>query len=130
MTQSVDEAITQAALQTGVDRNALERLVYKESRGNINVGWDPQHYTQGVAQVSETVWDEYSTVPWSEAGDADQYKENIEVAAMYLKSQYNNFETWTLALESYNAGPSVVNQVLSGQRQFSPITQNYVAGFN
>lgn len=117
-------------MQLGVDRNALERLVYNESGGNINVGWDPGHYSQGVAQVSKAVWDEYSHVPWSQAGNPDDYQENITVAAMYLRDQDRRFGSWQLALAAYNEGPGTLDQVLSGRRSLSPVTQNYIAGFS
>lgn len=128
MSLSVEETITNVSMQVGVPRNTLERLIYNESRGNMNVGWDSAHYSQGIAQVSQPVWNRYANVPWRDAGNPDNYQENIMVAAMYLKDQYNTFHSWPLAMAAYNQGPNAVKQVLAGRRTMSPITQRYISG--
>lgn len=114
----------------GVDRNALERLVWNESRGNINVGMDKSNYSAGVAQISRKVWQSYSNLPYSDAAKPQYYKQNINIAAEYLKANYQRFGSWKLALAAYNEGPTTLSKVLAGKRGLSPITQKYIAGIN
>lgn len=118
------------ASQVGVDRNVLERLVYNESRGNPAIGWNKggKHYSAGIAQVSAGVWRTYSRQPYAEALDPKYFEENLTVAAQYLKHNYQLYGTWRLALAAYNEGETVMNKVLAGKRQLSPITQRYIAG--
>lgn len=93
------------------------------------MGWDSSHYSQGIAQVSEPVWEKYTIVPWNLASDPNYYEENINVAAEYLKSLYNMFGSWKLALEAYNEGPGNMLKILKGEKELSPITKAYVSGF-
>lgn len=125
----VEATITKIALIDGVDHDALERIIYNESRGNINVGWDSAHYTQGIAQVSAAVWEKYTNIPWNLASDPSYYEENINVAAEYLKSLYNRFGSWKIALAAYNEGPGNMVRILRGEKELSPITQSYISGF-
>ena len=123
-------AITQIATTVGVDRNILARVVWNESRGNINVGMDHSNYSAGVAQISRTVLKSYSNLPFSDAGKSQFYKQNITVAASYLKDLHKRFGSWKLAMEAYNQGPTAITKVLHGRRRLSPITARYVSGIN
>ena len=118
------------AAKVGVNRNALERLVYNESRGRINVGMDITNYSAGIAQISRKVWRSYSKLPYADAAKPQYYKDNLYVAAQYLKANYKEFGSWRAALAAYNEGPTILHKVLEGQRQLSPITQRYIADFN
>jgi hypothetical protein len=113
-----------------VSSAALHRLVYEESRGRINVGWDPSHYSAGIGQVSRAVWQKYSSLPFNEAANPKYFFENLTVAAKYLKDLYRMFGSWKLALEGFNEGPGTLRAILAGRRGLSPITQRYVAGYN
>lgn len=126
----IEAAITKAALRTGVNRNALERLVYNESRGNPNIGMDISNYSAGIAQLSRKVWNSHTNLPYSDAAKPQYYEENLEIGAQYLKENYHRFGSWRLALAAYNEGPTIVNKVLRHQRELSPITQKYIAGIN
>ena len=50
--------------------------------------------------------------------------ENLEGGARYLRTQYETFGSWPLALAAYNAGPGAVTRY-SGVPPFAE-TQNYV----
>lgn len=91
---------------------------------------DASNYSAGIAQISRKVWQSYSNLPYSDAAKPEYYKENIAIAAEYLKSNYHRFGSWKLALEAYNMGPTALTQVLQGQRNLAPITAQYVAGFS
>lgn len=117
-------------MKTGVDRNALERLIYNESRGNPYVGMDKSNYSAGIAQVSRLIWRKFSNLPYSEAIKPERFEDNIYVGAQYLKHNYDHYHNWKIALAAYNAGETVTDKVLAGKRQFSPITQKYIEGFN
>ncbi len=107
-------------------------MVWNESRGNPNVGWNKggPHYSAGIAQISRAVWQTYSKVPYAEALNPRMYEYNIEVAAQYLKHNYDHYGNWKIALQAYNSGETVTNRVLAGKRTFSNITQRYAAGIN
>lgn len=130
MSGSIEAAISRVATRTGVNRNALERLVWNESRGNASIGWNKggPHYSAGIAQVSRGVWETYSNLPYSQALNPKMYEYNIEVGAKYLKHNYQHYGTWRIALAAYNEGETITNRVLKGEREFSPITKNYISG--
>lgn len=113
-----------------MDKAALQRVVWNESRGNPFVGMDKSNYSAGIAQISRAVWRTYSSLPYADAANARYYKQNIEVAAKYLKALYNQFGSWKLAMAAYNEGPNNLNKILRGQRGLSPITVKYIAGVN
>lgn len=128
MSQSVENAITRIAIRVGVERNILERLIYNESRGNINVGMDRSNYSAGIAQVSRLIWRTYSDLPYSTASKPEYFEENIETAAKFLKHNFDVYDDWPIALAAYNAGETVTNQVLQGKRNFAPVTLKYISG--
>lgn len=123
-------AITEIALKARVDRTAFHKLIYNESRGNPNVGDNPNHYSKGIAQISKNVWVKYSKIPFSQAGDPNNYKENMMVGAQYLKAQYNTFHNYRDALAAYNMGPTALMMFKLGKRFMPSITQRYIAGVN
>lgn len=108
----------------------MYRLIYNESRGNYNVGFDKQHYSTGIAQISKTVWEQYSRIPFSHAGDKKYWIENLSVGAKYLRENYERFGNWKDALSAYNMGPTALIKYKQGLRDMPAITQNYIKGFN
>lgn len=104
--------------------------MWNESRGNPSIGMDRSGYSAGIAQVSRLIWRTYSDLPYSEAIKPERFEENMTVAAKYLKHNYQHYGSWKLALQAYNEGETVMDKVLKGQRQLSPITVNYTKGFN
>lgn len=90
---------------------------------------DKSNYSAGIAQVSRRIWKAYSDVPYSQAANPKNFEYNLEVGARYLRHNYDVYGSWKIALEAYNEGETVTNQVLAGKRDFSPITKRYVAGF-
>ena len=126
---NVELAISQSASRYGINRKALERVVWNESRGNIKAGMNGSNYSAGVAQISRSVWRSYSNLPYADASKPMYYQQNIDVAAQYLKALHKRFGNWTIAIAAYNEGPTLMRRILSGQRGLSPITQKYIAGF-
>ncbi len=129
MAGSIESAISRVASRVGVNRNALERLIYNESRGNPYVGMDKSNYSAGIAQVSRVVWKQYSKLPYSEASKPEYYEQNITVAAQYLKENYKRFGNWKDSLAGYNQGITAWGQVKLGKRKPSPITLKYIKNF-
>lgn len=125
----MENSISRVAALVGVDRNALERLIYNESRGNPFVGMDKSNYSAGIGQVSRVVWKTYSKLPYAEAVNPQHYEDNMIVAAKYLKDNFSRFGSWTDALKAYNVGPSALQQIKQGKRQLPIITQHYTQGF-
>lgn len=91
---------------------------------------DSKNYSAGVAQISRKVWQSYSNLPYADAAKPQYYKQNIAVAAEYLKANYQRFGSWRSALASYNMGPTAWSNVIAGKRKISPITQKYILGIN
>lgn len=118
------------AARVGVDRNALERLIWNESRGNPAIGMDKSNYSAGIGQVSRLIWRTYSKLPYTDAVKPEKFEENISVAAQYLKHNYKHYGSWRLALAGYNEGETVLNKVLRHERDLSPITKKYIEGMN
>jgi soluble lytic murein transglycosylase-like protein len=113
----------------GISRNALERVIFNESRGNPYVGMDKSNYSAGIAQISRTVWKTYSKLPYEESANAKYYEQNITIAAQYLKMLYNRFGNWKEALQAYNVGPTALTQIKAGLRKLPKITQRYTQNF-
>lgn len=128
MSGAVESAISKAAIKTGVNRAALERVIYNESRGNPAIGMDSKNYSAGIGQISRVVWRKYTSLPYSDAADPAYYETNIEIAAKYLKENYRRYHTWKLAMAAYNEGPGTLNKILKGERDYSPITKKYISG--
>lgn len=105
-------------------------MIYNESKGNYNTGFDKHHYSTGIAQISKSVWEQYSKIPYEHAGDKKYWVENLTIGAKYLKENYNKFGNWIDALSAYNMGPNALRQYQQGLRQMPKITQNYIKGFN
>ncbi len=126
---SIESAINRVAAKIGINRNALERIIYNESRGNPNVGMDKSNYSAGIAQISRAVWAKYSKLPYSSASKPEYYEQNMMVAAQYLKENYKRFGNWRDSMAGYNQGITAWTQVLAGKRKPSKITLNYIKNF-
>lgn len=129
MVASIETTINKIAIKVGVNRNALERLIYNESRGNPNVGMNKSNYSAGIAQLSSAVWHKYTKLPYAEAINPNRYELNIMIGAKYLKENYRIFGNWTNALMGYNMGTNALLQAMHGQRKIPKITQQYVKNF-
>jgi len=129
MSGSVESTISEVAARLGINRNALSRLIYNESRGNPFVGMSRDNYTAGIGQISRAVWQKYSKIPYEEASKPQFYKNNIFIAALYLKENYIRFGNWTDALAAYNVGANALIQIKKGQRKMPTITKNYIKNF-
>jgi len=129
MAQSVENAISQIASEERVNRNALERLIYNESRGNPYVGMNNSNYSAGISQISRVVWKKYSNLPYAEASKPKYWKQNMRIGAKYLKENYQRFGNWKDALSAYNMGATALQKVKLGQRNMPIIAQNYIKNF-
>ena len=129
MAGSIESAISRVAATTGVNRNALERVIFNESRGNPHIGMNKTNYSAGIAQVSKAVWEKYSKIPFSQATDPKNYEHNMMIGAKYLKENYKKFGNWVDAMKAYNVGPTALQKIKQGNRQLPKTTQNYIKNF-
>nr|WP_242509583.1 lytic transglycosylase domain-containing protein [Rhodovulum imhoffii] len=90
-----------AARQHGVPEDLFLRLVQQES------GWNPRARSHkgaiGLAQLMP------QTARYLGVNPHDP-RQNLEGGARYLKTQYDKFRSWRLALAAYNAGPLAVEK--------------------
>lgn len=104
-----------AARQHNVPEDLFLRLVQQES------GWNTNALSVkgaiGLAQLMPGTAQALGVNP-------HDIRQNLEGGARYLRTQYNTFGTWELALAAYNAGPGAVQQY-GGIPPFRE-TQNYV----
>ncbi|MBN2905392.1 MAG: transglycosylase SLT domain-containing protein [Rhodobacteraceae bacterium] len=109
------EVARSAARRHGVPEDLFLRLVQQES------GWNPRAVSHkgavGLAQLMPDTARRLGVDP----GDPRQ---NLEGGARYLRSQYDRFRSWRLALAAYNAGPEAVEKH-SGVPPYKE-TRNYV----
>lgn len=103
------------AQRHGVPADLFLRLIQQES------GWNPNARSHkgamGLAQLMPGTARALGVNPRVAA-------ENLDGGARYLRTQYNTFGTWRLALAAYNAGPGAV-QKYGGVPPYRE-TQNYV----
>lgn len=104
-----------AARQHRIPEDLFLRLVQQES------GWNPQARSHkgalGLAQLMPQTARSLGVNPMVPA-------QNLEGGARYLRTQYDKFGSWRLALAAYNAGPGAVERY-DGVPPFNE-TQNYV----
>ena len=88
-----------AARKHGIPEDLFLRLVQQES------GWKPAIESHagalGLAQLMPDTAARLGVDPLDPA-------QNLEGGARYLKTQYDRFGSWRLALAAYNAGPEAV----------------------
>ena len=103
------------AQRHGVPADLFLRLIQQES------GWNPNARSHkgamGLAQLMPATARALDVNP-SDVG------QNLEGGARYLRTQFNTFGSWRLALAAYNAGPGAV-QKYGGVPPYRE-TQNYV----
>jgi len=104
-----------AARQHNIPEDLFLRLVQQESGWNANAR--SHKGALGLAQLMPQT---------ARALGVDPYdvRQNLEGGARYLRTQYNTFGNWRLALAAYNAGPGAV-QRFNGIPPYKE-TQNYV----
>lgn len=103
----------------GIPHDLLARQAYQESRFRpdiIDGSTVSPAGAQGIMQI----------VPkWHPGVDPLDVNAAIDYAGNFLRSLYNQFGSWSLALAAYNAGPGNVKKY-GGVPPFDE-TQNYVA---
>jgi soluble lytic murein transglycosylase-like protein len=90
-----------AALRHGVPADLFLRLVQQES--GWNVGALSHKGAIGLAQLMPDTARLLGV-------DPHDPQQNLEGGARYLRTQFDTFGTWDLALAAYNAGPGAVIQ--------------------
>lgn len=89
----------QMARRHGIPEDLFLRLVQQES------GWNPRAKSHagaiGLAQLMPFTARALGVDPWNPT-------QNLEGGARYLRTQYDRFRSWRLALAAYNAGPEAV----------------------
>ena len=109
------ESARAIAARHGVPSDLFLRLVQQES------GWNPNAKSVkgalGLAQLMPQTARELGVNPLIP-------EQNLEGGARYLRTQYETFGSWRLALAAYNAGPGAVAQY-QGVPPYAE-TQNYV----
>ena len=104
-----------AARQHRIPEDLFLRLVQQES------GWNPNARSHkgalGLAQLMPQTARSLGVDPYD-------VRQNLEGGARYLRTQYDTFGNWRLALAAYNAGPGAVEKY-NGIPPFKE-TQNYV----
>lgn len=103
------------ARRHGIPEDLFARLIQQES------GWNPSAVSQkgaiGLAQLMPATARALGVNPRDPA-------QNLDGGARYLRTQYETFGSWRLALAAYNAGPGAV-QRYGGVPPYSE-TRNYV----
>ena len=104
-----------AARRERIPEDLFLRLVQQES------GWNPRARSRkgalGLAQLMPQTAKSLGVNPRIPS-------ENLEGGARYLRTQYDKFGSWRLALAAYNAGPGAVERY-NGVPPYNE-TQNYV----
>jgi soluble lytic murein transglycosylase-like protein len=53
--------------------------------------------------------------------------QNVQGGVRYLRQMFEQFGTWTLAVEAYNCGPGCIEDVIDGRRKLPASTAAYAA---
>jgi soluble lytic murein transglycosylase-like protein len=95
------DAARNAARRHGIPEDLFLRLVQQES------GWNMRAVSHkgaiGLAQLMPATARRMGV-------DPHDPHQNLDGGARYLRTQYNTFRDWKLALAAYNAGPEAVNR--------------------
>lgn len=111
-------ALHAAEVRYKIPTDLLARLAYQESHFRDDIIHGPTVSAAGAQGIMQLVPKWHPGVdPWNVAAA-------IDYAAQYLRSLYERFGSWPLALAAYNAGPGNV-QKYGGIPPF-PETQAYV----
>lgn len=102
----------------GIPRDLLARMAYQESRFRDDIVQGRTTSSAGAAGIMQLV------PKWHPTVDPLNVPEAIDYAGEYVKTLYDRFKSWRLAVAAYNAGPGNV-QKYNGIPPF-PETQNYV----
>jgi soluble lytic murein transglycosylase-like protein len=111
----LDAWTTESALAFGLEPKLLVALVWIESRYCVDA-ISPAGAI-GLGQL----------MPGTARGlgvNPHDPRQNLYGAAKYLRTQWDTFHDWTMAIAAYNAGPGAVRQY--GGVPPYPETQNYV----
>ena len=121
LTPTLEQATAQAALTVGLDVHLLRALLWQESRFcHLNERGNILRSKKGALGVGQLMPDTAADL----GVDPHDLTDNIGGAARYLRTQWDTFEDWPLALAAYNAGPGAV-QTYGGIPPFEE-TQAYV----
>lgn len=116
-----------AEAANGIPSGLLARMAYQESGYSTGVIDGTQSSSAGALGILQLMPQYFSTVnvprPYSDASIEAQ----INQAAQYLASLYNQFGDWPTAVAAYNDGPGNINAYLAGTQPLPAETQNYVA---
>jgi len=104
-----------AAQQHQIPEDLFLRLVQQESGWNANAR--SHKGALGLAQLMPGTARDLGVNPLD-------VRQNLEGGARYLRTQYDKFGDWRLALAAYNAGPGAVER-FNGIPPYNE-TQNYV----
>jgi len=104
-----------AAAKHGIPEDLFLRLIQQESGWNANAR--SSKGALGLAQLMPATARSLGVNP-------NDVTQNLDGGARYLRTQYNTFGTWRLALAADNAGPGAVQQY-GGVPPYRE-TQNYV----
>lgn len=104
-----------------IPNNLLLRLIQQESHFRPDIIEGRTVSGAGAVGIAQIV------PKWHPKVDPLDPVASIKYAGMYLKSLYNMFGKWDLALRGYNWGPGNVSEWLKGNKTEPTETRNYVA---
>lgn len=110
-----------AEAANGIPPYLLARLAWQESRFRPDIISGQTKSSAGAVGIMQIV------PKWHPGVNAYDAKASIAYAGKYLKSLYNQFGTWELALKAYNWGQGNVRKWLQGQLNQPLETKNYSA---
>lgn len=110
-----------AEAANGIPPYLLARLAWQESRFREDIVSGKTKSSAGAVGIMQIV------PKWHPDVNPYDAKASIAYAGKYLKSLYNQFGTWELALKAYNWGQGNVKKWLAGQAVQPTETKNYSA---
>lgn len=97
-----------AETKYGIPHDMLARVAYQESHFRDDVVSGQTRSSAGATGIMQLV-------PRFHPGvDPLNVAQAIDYAGKYLRSQYDRFHSWPLALAAYNAGPGTVADFIAG----------------